>query len=342
MKSWLRSDNATLALLVLALIAQTPHTAALFHRLAPAADGALAWAGWLHAWAYALALEAGILLFVMRGRTAWAWGFAFASVLVNAGYYWTPGMGGADTLRAALISVMLPVAIARYSHEVADDKNIIITPEQAEAMREEEKAVKAQLAAAQEEIQKRERLTFQWYQQAEAAKREVEEYRQTKRGHIPESLRQHIIERCNYTCQYCARVGTEEGDPDGQGWNIDHVIPVIRGGPTRGDNLTLACDSCNSRKGSMPAHQFVLMLSQHQEQQEEQGQAIEPVATTPQPTIKARVFAALDSDPAIGNAELAQQLGVGASSVRAYRAEWNRQRNEQQQPQLEVLPIAAD
>jgi CheY-like chemotaxis protein len=118
MKAWLRSDSATLGLLLLGLGAQMPHAAALFHWLARNADSG--WLGWLHAYAYALALESATLLFVMRGRQQWAWAFAAASIAVNAGYYWQPSMELADMLRAALISIMLPVAIARYSHEVAE------------------------------------------------------------------------------------------------------------------------------------------------------------------------------------------------------------------------------
>lgn len=126
MRTWLRSDNALLVLLALALAAQTPHTAALFHRLAPAADGALVYAGWLHAWAYAIALESAILLFVMRGKTGISWGFAIASVLVNTGYYYTPELTLADALRAALVSLVLPGAIALYSHEVAHDESVAV------------------------------------------------------------------------------------------------------------------------------------------------------------------------------------------------------------------------
>lgn len=80
------------------------------------------------------------------------------------------------------------------------------------------------------------------------------------RGRIPKRLRHHVAKRCNHSCQFCARPGTPDADPDGQPWHIEHVIPVSRGGPTRADNLTLACASCNLRKGTTPAYAFIQQL----------------------------------------------------------------------------------
>lgn len=82
----------------------------------------------------------------------------------------------------------------------------------------------------------------------------------TKRGRIPSKLRQHIMDRCKYTCQFCARPGQISLDPDGALWHIEHVIPASKGGPTHADNLTLACSSCNLRKGTMPAYAFIQKL----------------------------------------------------------------------------------
>lgn len=81
-----------------------------------------------------------------------------------------------------------------------------------------------------------------------------------RRGHVTQGMRVHILKRCHHACQFCARPGTSEHDPDGQSWHIEHVIPVNKGGPTRADNLTLACSSCNLRKGTMPAYAFIQKL----------------------------------------------------------------------------------
>ena len=51
----------------------------------------------------------------------------------------------------------------------------------------------------------------------------------------------YILERDNYTCQYCGKdVGTLE---------VDHVIPRCKGGLSTEDNLVCACFTCNRSKG---------------------------------------------------------------------------------------------
>jgi hypothetical protein len=54
-------------------------------------------------------------------------------------------------------------------------------------------------------------------------------------------LRQQIFARDEYVCQYC---GANED------LTCDHIIPLSRGGTNDDDNLTTACRSCNSSKGS--------------------------------------------------------------------------------------------
>jgi len=52
--------------------------------------------------------------------------------------------------------------------------------------------------------------------------------------------RQRIFERDDYTCRYC---GVRGGRLE-----IDHVIPISRGGSNHEDNLATACMPCNRRK----------------------------------------------------------------------------------------------
>lgn len=113
--TFLHSQAAVLLLLALALLAQTPHTAAVFQRLAHT-DNILAWT---HAAAYAMALEFATLLFVVRGKRSLAWLFAVVSVTANIAYYWQDAMSTVDMARALLISLALPACIAFYSHDVA-------------------------------------------------------------------------------------------------------------------------------------------------------------------------------------------------------------------------------
>ena len=68
------------------------------------------------------------------------------------------------------------------------------------------------------------------------------------RERIPDELRQAVFERDNYTCQYCGNVG---GDLE-----IEHIIPVSKGGNNDIRNLVTACRACNRAKGHrMLTHQ---------------------------------------------------------------------------------------
>jgi len=115
---FLRSPVATLAVLVTALVAQLPHAADVF-RLAVAGAGLGAT---LHSYSYAVALELAVLLFVVQRRNIESYVFAVASICINLAYY---ALHEVDLLSASsapawLISVALPVAIARYSHLIVD------------------------------------------------------------------------------------------------------------------------------------------------------------------------------------------------------------------------------
>ena len=57
-----------------------------------------------------------------------------------------------------------------------------------------------------------------------------------------EELRQAVFERDNYTCHYCGRCGK------GVDLEIDHIIPVSKGGTTDMRNLITACRACNRAK----------------------------------------------------------------------------------------------
>lgn len=118
--AFLRSEAALLTLLAMALISQTPHTAVLFHRLSPAVDGPANFATWLHAVAYAIALEFATLVFVVRGQRKLAWLFAGVSIAVNLLYYAIGEITPIYVLSALMVSVALPSSIAFYSHSVAE------------------------------------------------------------------------------------------------------------------------------------------------------------------------------------------------------------------------------
>ena len=58
-----------------------------------------------------------------------------------------------------------------------------------------------------------------------------------------------ILERDDYTCQYCGHRGGK--------LTIDHKIPVSRDGSDTQDNLCVACHRCNCRKGAKTVEEFL-------------------------------------------------------------------------------------
>lgn len=63
-----------------------------------------------------------------------------------------------------------------------------------------------------------------------------------------------LLERDDYSCQYCAREVTRKN------FTKDHVIPRSRGGRTIARNLVVACDRCNQRKGDRTPEEAGMVL----------------------------------------------------------------------------------
>lgn len=64
-----------------------------------------------------------------------------------------------------------------------------------------------------------------------------------KRKPISKKLRMDIFKRDNFTCQYCGRM------PPDVILEIDHIIPVVKGGDNSITNLVTSCRDCNRGKG---------------------------------------------------------------------------------------------
>lgn len=67
--------------------------------------------------------------------------------------------------------------------------------------------------------------------------------KRTPRKTIPQGTRFDVLERSGFRCFYCARRGAEAGELE-----IDHVIPVAKGGSSDVSNLVAACHDCNQGK----------------------------------------------------------------------------------------------
>ena len=72
------------------------------------------------------------------------------------------------------------------------------------------------------------------------------EYQQGERQGY--EVREYLLEKWGRRCAYCKKTGIP--------LEVEHIIPVVRGGSDRVSNLTMACHECNQKKGSKTAEEF--------------------------------------------------------------------------------------
>lgn len=65
-----------------------------------------------------------------------------------------------------------------------------------------------------------------------------------ERGRVSNKMRFYILERDHYRCRCCGR-NQNEVDLE-----IDHIVPIAKGGKSTSDNLQTLCTECNRRKGT--------------------------------------------------------------------------------------------
>lgn len=64
--------------------------------------------------------------------------------------------------------------------------------------------------------------------------------------YISNKLREHVVKRAGYCCEYCRLPLEDSFYP----YHIDHIISIKHGGQTVLHNLALSCMLCNINKGS--------------------------------------------------------------------------------------------
>ena len=96
-----------------------------------------------------------------------------------------------------------------------------------------------------------------WRNEARSLYNHLTDETPVKRRSVSAKLRNFILERDDFTCLYCGQRGTNNFDPDGQSWAIDHIQPVSRGGATAPGNLVTSCHSCNSTKSDKTATEYL-------------------------------------------------------------------------------------
>lgn len=65
-----------------------------------------------------------------------------------------------------------------------------------------------------------------------------------ERGRVSNKMRFYILERDHYRCRCCGRSQNEVE------LEIDHIVPIAKGGKSTSDNLQTLCTDCNKRKGT--------------------------------------------------------------------------------------------
>lgn len=66
--------------------------------------------------------------------------------------------------------------------------------------------------------------------------------------------RRNIFFRDRNRCQYCGKIFSQRD------LNLDHVVPLSRGGASSWDNVVCACLACNGRKGSRTPYEAGMTL----------------------------------------------------------------------------------
>jgi hypothetical protein len=61
-------------------------------------------------------------------------------------------------------------------------------------------------------------------------------------------LKEYLLLKWGHRCAYCQQTGVP--------LQIEHLVPKSRGGSHRVSNLTLACESCNQKKGGRTSEEF--------------------------------------------------------------------------------------
>ncbi len=80
----------------------------------------------------------------------------------------------------------------------------------------------------------------------------ISAFTKEQRALMTSKLRQHILERDNYTCKFC---GNSIHVEPNLLLEIDHIIPVTKGGFTEEGNLQTLCWKCNRSKSNKVVHQ---------------------------------------------------------------------------------------
>ncbi len=78
-----------------------------------------------------------------------------------------------------------------------------------------------------------------------------------ERTRFPSAVKEKLFEKCGGVCGGCLDVFKQVGNME-----IDHIVPVQRGGSNDFGNLQLLCRSCNTQKGTGTMDDLILKLKE--------------------------------------------------------------------------------
>jgi len=68
-----------------------------------------------------------------------------------------------------------------------------------------------------------------------------------RRKKIPERIRQFVARRAHFLCEYCLIPMSYVPDP----FDVEHTLPLSKGGTNDPENLAHACGGCNGHKSNL-------------------------------------------------------------------------------------------
>jgi len=74
-----------------------------------------------------------------------------------------------------------------------------------------------------------------------------------RRARIPAAVKKLVLRRTDSRCWYCGAELSRLGE---MSFEIDHVLPIAKGGTNDPSNLVASCRACNQKKGDMTLKEF--------------------------------------------------------------------------------------
>jgi len=75
-------------------------------------------------------------------------------------------------------------------------------------------------------------------------------------GYVSEELKEQVLRTANYSCYYCGTFLTKIN------YQVDHALPISKGGSSEVSNLRASCETCNKKKGDKTELEYRIWKAQ--------------------------------------------------------------------------------